>query len=66
MITKDAEAMISALQKISTNPYVETIKKDTVAAMCIQNPIHNSASRLSNLLASHPSVEDRIRALQNY
>jgi hypothetical protein len=31
--------MISALQKISTDPTVETIQKDTVAAMCIENPL---------------------------
>jgi hypothetical protein len=31
--------MISALQKISTDSTVESIQRDTVAAMCIENPI---------------------------
>jgi hypothetical protein len=38
-MTKDRDAMISALQKISTDPTVETIQKDTIAAMCIENPL---------------------------
>jgi hypothetical protein len=38
-MTKDKNSMISALQKISTDPTVETIQKDTVAAMCIENPL---------------------------
>lgn len=31
--------MISALKKISTDSAVESIQRDTVAAMCIENPI---------------------------
>jgi heat shock protein HtpX len=66
MITKDAEAMIGALKKISSNPEVMSIKKDTVAALCIENPLKKWTSRFSNLLATHPPVEERIRALQSY
>ena len=37
-LTKDKFSMISALQKISQDPVIESIKKDTVAAMCIRSP----------------------------
>ena len=66
LMTKDRNAMISALQKISTDPTVETIQKDTVAAMCIENPLWKMKKWLTNLLATHPSIEDRIAALNNY
>jgi len=39
LLTKDKDAMISALQKISTDSEVESIQRDTVAAMCIENPL---------------------------
>mgnify|MGYP007101984004 FL=1 len=58
--------MISALQKISTDSTVESIQRDTVAAMCIENPIPKLRKGLSNLFSTHPSVEDRIAALKNY
>jgi len=66
LMTKDRNAMISALQKISTDPTVETIQKDTIAAMCIENPLWKMKKWLSNLLATHPSIEDRIAALNKY
>jgi Zn-dependent protease with chaperone function len=58
--------MISALQKISTDSTVESIQRDTVAAMCIENPLSKIKKGFSNLLSTHPSVEDRIAALKNY
>lgn len=64
-ITKDKYAMISALQKISQDPIIESIKKDTVAAMCIQTPFA-PGGKLKTLLSTHPSIEDRIKALQSY
>ena len=38
-LTKDKYAMISALEKISANPRISTIKNDNVAALCIENPL---------------------------
>ena len=64
-ITKDKYAMISALQKISQDPIIESIKKDTVAAMCIQTPFA-PGGKFKTLLSTHPSIEDRIKALQSY
>ncbi len=66
LLTRDRDAMISALQKISTDSTVESIQRDTVAAMCIENPIPKLRKGLSNLFSTHPSVEDRIAALKNY
>ena len=66
LLTKDRDAMISALQKISTDSEVESIQRDTVAAMCIENPIPKLKKWISNLLSTHPSIEDRIAALKNY
>jgi heat shock protein HtpX len=67
-LTKDKYAMISALQKISENPVIESIQKDTVAAMCIENPFSKakSTSFFSKLLSTHPSIEDRIKMLSSY
>lgn len=66
LLTKDRDAMISALQKISTDSTVESIQRDTVAAMCIENPIPKIKKGFANLLSTHPSIEDRIAALKNY
>lgn len=66
LLTRDRESMISALQKISTDSTVESIQRDTVAAMCIENPLSKIKKGFSNLLSTHPSVEDRIAALKNY
>lgn len=66
LLTRDRDAMISALQKISTDSTVESIQRDTVAAMCIENPIPKLKKWISNLLSTHPSIEDRIAALKNY
>lgn len=65
-LTKDNQSMISALQKISKNSNVSTIQKDTVAAMCIENPLEKAKNIISNLLSTHPPVEERIKALKNY
>ena len=66
LLTRDRDAMISALQKISTDSAVESIQRDTVAAMCIENPIPKIKKGFANLLSTHPSIEDRIAALNNY
>lgn len=67
-LTKDKYAMISALQKISQNSNIKSIQKDTVAAMCIENPFSKKKRSwfFRKMLATHPTIEDRIKALQNY
>ncbi len=60
-LTKDKYAMISALEKISKNSEVQTIKQSSVAAMCIENPLKNNF--WSELFSTHPSIESRIKNL---
>lgn len=60
-LTKDNQAMISALLKISKNPEIP-LDNSEMSAMCIANPL----SEVSKLFQTHPSIEDRIKALQNY
>lgn len=70
-LTKDKFAMISALEKISHDSRIESIKKQTVAAMCIETPFEkdkktHKVHRYHDLLSTHPSLEKRIEALRSY
>lgn len=69
-LTKDKFAMISALQKISTDSTIESIKKVWVAQMCIEDPFLKWAKWMSNFFwnffSTHPTIESRIEALNNY
>jgi len=66
LLTRDKDAMISALKKISSDPTVESIQRDTVAAMCIENPLWKIKKWFMNLISTHPSIEDRVAALNKY
>jgi heat shock protein HtpX len=59
-LTKDPEAMISALTKISQHAEIEGVPSD-VKSMFIEN-----ASSFTSLFATHPPIEDRIAALKGY
>lgn len=73
-LTRDKYAMISALQKISADPAIAWVKKQTksVAAMFIENPLSGTTKRRkkqrrwARLMATHPSLDDRIAALKMY
>lgn len=69
-LTKNPQALIGALRKISGDPFIESIKKETVAAMCIESPFEkwqNSFTNFfKNMLSTHPSIEDRIKAIESY
>ena len=67
-LTKDKFAMISALQKIEKDSTIESIKKHSVAAMCIETPFakKDKSSRRRQLRMTHPSISDRVKALQDY
>lgn len=60
-LTKDNQAMISALKKISQDSLVP-LENDRMAAMFIVNPLEKVVS----LFQTHPSIEERISALENY
>ncbi|MBR6412971.1 MAG: M48 family metallopeptidase [Alphaproteobacteria bacterium] len=60
-LTRHPQALIDALVKISENPTVPTLANTRAfASMCIFSPLKN----LSHLLDTHPSIEERIRRLQ--
>ena len=60
-MTQDADAMISALRKIERNASFDVPSR--MEAFFIENPLPN---RITGLLATHPSVDDRIEALVKY
>lgn len=60
-LTKNPDAMISALKKISANAAFDVPSR--MEAFFIENPLK---SRLSGLLATHPDIEDRIEALERF
>ena len=65
--TRNPEGLISALQKISSDPNeLETANKST-SHMYIVNPFRASKKkkRSSSIWSTHPSTEDRIEALRN-
>ena len=60
--TRNPDGLISALIKISNDPNeLKTASKST-AHMYISNPFR---SKKTNLLSTHPAIEDRIEALKN-
>ncbi|MFA5917044.1 MAG: M48 family metalloprotease [Candidatus Gracilibacteria bacterium] len=70
-LTKDKDSMIKALQKISTDARIEYIdgKSSTVSSMFIYSPKSNTKSYfsfISNMMSTHPPIEERIELLQKY
>lgn len=60
-LTRDRQAMISALEKISQKSEIP-LDNHEMAAMFIVNPLE----KISYLLKTHPSIEERIKALECY
>jgi heat shock protein HtpX len=68
-MTKKPRALASALRKISGNHRVEGVKSDDVAEMFIENTPEKSSgvmSFLTGLFSTHPPIDKRIRALEQY
>lgn len=63
-LTKDPDALISALTKIGENPTVPHAPV-SLTAFFIATP-HRTNSRRADLLDSHPPIPDRIEALVKY
>ena len=61
--TRNPDGLISALQKISSNPNELHSANKSTAHMYIVNPFRGKKS--SSLWSTHPSIEDRISALKN-
>jgi len=65
MITRNPMALANALRKISENSYVETIAtQSAMAHICIANPMRARAF-MSEILATHPPIAERIRRLES-
>jgi heat shock protein HtpX len=60
-LTKDADAMISALRKIENRGELPGATS-AVMEMCVDNPREG----FSDLFATHPSIDARVRALVTY
>lgn len=83
-LTKDREAMISALRKIDKDARIESIQKAAVADMCVSDPFieplalsadgtplprkraSSFGSWVSAWFSTHPTVEQRVKALETY
>lgn len=66
-LTKNKDAMISALEKISKKAFIPDIEKRWVwiESMFIYSP-KNIWSKIKWLLSTHPSLEERIELLKKY
>lgn len=60
--TRNPDGLISALIKISEDPNELKNASKSTAHMYISNPFRN---KKTNLLSTHPAIEDRIEALKN-
>ncbi len=68
-ITKSPQSLASALRKVSADPTIEAVKRKDVAQMFIENPQEaegKSSFSFSNLFATHPPIEKRIKLLEQY
>lgn len=60
--TRNPDGLISALEKISSDPNELKSASNATAHMYISNPFRK---KTSNLFSTHPPIEDRINALKN-
>lgn len=65
-MTKNPQALASALRKISTDPLIEAVEQNDVAQLFIENPMKKGASFVNELFATHPPIEKRIRVLEQF
>lgn len=66
--TRNPDGLISALKKISSDPNELKTANNSTAHSFIVNPFRSNGSKKrksSSILSTHPSIEDRIAAIQN-
>lgn len=65
-LTRQPGGLISALEKISSDPHQLTSANRATASLYIVNPLkgHQVVGWLAHLWDTHPPIEDRIRALR--
>jgi len=69
-MTKNPNALASALEKVSRDSRIEAVERKDVAQLFIDNPQEKEKSNLSNSLtsifATHPPIEKRIEILRGF
>lgn len=68
-LTKNPEALISALSAIRQDSTIESIEKDSISSLCISNPFPASSGIMGfvhEFFSTHPSMDDRIELLKKY
>lgn len=64
--TRNPDGLISALKKISSDDSKLDVASNSNSYMYIENPFPKKrGARMSNLFSTHPSVEERVEALEN-
>lgn len=63
--TRNPDGLISALQKISSDDSELEVASESNAFMYIENPFKNKKIKRSSLFSTHPSIEERVTALEN-
>ena len=68
-LTRNPEGLISALQKLDSDPNELQSANSATANMYIVNPFKKNGEKgkkkTSSIWSTHPSTEDRIEALKN-
>lgn len=64
-MTRNPNALASALEKIAVDSRIEAVTRKDVAQMFIDNPQEKKSSVFS-LFATHPPIEERIRLLRQF
>jgi heat shock protein HtpX len=66
-LTRNPQALASALRKISADPLIEAVQSRDIAQMFIDNPkLPNNKFSLDKLFSTHPPIEKRIELLEQF
>lgn len=67
-MTRNPQALASALRKISKDSNIESVTNESVAQLFIDHPVkkNKSSFSLDSLFATHPPIEKRINILENF
>lgn len=68
-LTRNPDGLISALQKLDSDPNELKTANQSTAHMYIVNPfkqnLKNGKKKKTNIFSTHPSIDDRIEAIRN-
>lgn len=63
--TRNPDALISALQKISGDPNELKSANKSTAHMYISSPFRDKKITKSSIWSTHPSLDERVEAIRN-